>query len=136
MAVVPQLRQAAVMRRAVAACRQAAGPLLSLFGRRAEPAAVLPDRLDGFTGPSEGVVVLPVRLFWSGNSRFDLADTDEVAAAYGPIFLNGSPADLVELVNGERLEEAWPKVCIPWSTRKMMETRYPQLRQRRLAAAA
>lgn len=102
-----------------------AGPVSAL--------AVLPASLDGFQGPDSGTVEVPVRIFWSGNRVFDLAQDADVEILYQALFRNGSPSDIAERVNGRLLVRAWPNLSVPPRKRQLMEDRYAELRRARLA---
>jgi len=101
-------------------------------------AAVVPARLDDLSGPSAGVVDLPVRLYWSAGSRqFDLSDPDQVAAMYDAVLDAASTVrDITTFLNADLLVSVWPVLGMGRIKREAWENRFPVLRRRRLAAAA
>jgi hypothetical protein len=98
----------------------------------------VPDSLEGLEGPASGVTELPVRLFWSGRTReFDLADPVD-AALYCEAVLDAAatPADITRYLNADLLISTWPALGMERARRSAWEARFPELRRRRLAAAA
>jgi hypothetical protein len=106
-------------------------------GQRLRP-AVVPARLDDLRGPANGVVELPVRLYWSaGSGRFDLADPDQVAAMCDAVLDAAATVDdITSFLNARLLVSVWPVLGIDRVRREAWENRFPVLRRRRLAAAA
>lgn len=100
--------------------------------------AIVPDTLDDLRGPADGVVELPVRLYWSaGSRRFDLSSPDD-AADYCESVLDAasSRSDLVRYLNAGLLIGVWPLLGLSRAKRAAWEDRFPVLRRQRLAAAA
>lgn len=100
--------------------------------------SIVPDSLDDLRGPAEGIVELPVRLYWSaGSRRFDLSSPHE-AADYCESVLDAasSRSDLVRYLNAGLLVQVWPVLGLSRAKRAAWEDRFPVLRRQRLAAAA
>jgi hypothetical protein len=99
-------------------------------GRRAIVAASLAD----LHGPVSGVVVLPLRLFWSlPGHRFDLGDRDMRLWLYQTVLREASrPDELSEYLDGGLLIQLWPALYLPKGVRHAWEDQHPKLR----AAAA
>jgi hypothetical protein len=117
--------------------------LRKLAGRRQPPAArqlrptVVPGSLDDLRGPASGVVELPVRLYWSGSRRFDLADPHQAADLCEAVLDTAATAgDITGWLNAGLLIRAWPVLGMSRAKRDVWESRFPVLRHRRLAAAA
>jgi hypothetical protein len=98
---------------------------------------VPPASLDDLRGPGSGVVELPVHLYWSGSRRFDLADPHQAAALCDAVLDTAATTDvLARYLNAEVLLRAWPVLGMNRAKREAWERQFPELRQRRLAAAA
>lgn len=77
--------------------------------RASEP----PATWDSSTGPSSGVVELPLRLYWSdGRNRFDLADESESRLLYQIVLTEGSAADVREFLNLPTLLTIWDQLWL------------------------
>jgi hypothetical protein len=87
-------------------------------------------------GPAEGVVELPLRLFWSApDRRFDLGDLDMLRSMYEKVLRDAIRMDeLTTYLNGGRLAAVWPGLFLPRDVRRAWEDQHPVLR--RAAAAA
>jgi len=83
----------------------------------------LPGRLDELRGPWQGVVVLPVHLSWYGHREFDVASQKSRLQLYSTLLSQGRQADMVRLVNAQRLTEDWPalRVLLSRKTRRTCE---------------
>jgi hypothetical protein len=95
------------------------------------PVLVIKDLAD-LQGPSEGVVILPVELFYSDprGSVFDLASPSRRAALCRTVLRQAKNANqLADWVNAAVLEESWPKVArlLPEQVRAAWLAVHPQL---------
>jgi hypothetical protein len=81
----------------------------------------LPDRLDDLRGPWQGIVVLPVHLSFYGHREFDVAIQNSRLQLYSTLLSQGRQADMVRLVNAQRLSEDWPQLRV-LLTRKVRRT--------------
>lgn len=99
-------------------------------GRRAVVAASLAD----LQGPTEGMVELPLWLFWScPGHKFDLGDRDMRRWLYQTVLREAArPEDLTTYLNGDTLIAIWPDLFLPKGVRQAWEDQHPVLR----AAAA
>jgi hypothetical protein len=138
-------RLAGLRRRAVAAWRAGLTHVRGLLARRPvtqPPAArglrpvIVPSSLDDLHGPASGTVDLPVRLYWSGPARFDLADPHQVADMCEAVLDVGTIEDIARYLNADLLIRAWPVLGANRAKRDAWEDRFPVLRRQRLAAAA
>jgi hypothetical protein len=83
------------------------------------------------------VVELPVRLYWSGCRRFDLADPDQAADLCEAVLDTAATAgDITRWLDAGLLIRSWPALGMSRAKRDAWESRFPVLRRRRLAAAA
>jgi hypothetical protein len=104
---------------------------LSRPGRSVLVAASLAD-LDG---PTEGVVELPIWLFWHPDRRFDLAEPGMLPWLYQIVLREARhPGDLGYL-NGDRLAALWPDLYLPSGVRQAWEEQHAELRPAPVPAA-
>ena len=97
----------------------------------------MPPSLDDLRGPASGVVDLPVRLYWSGSRRFDLADPHQAADLCEAVLDTAATSgDITGWLNAGLLIRAWPVLGMSRAKRDAWESRFPVLRRQRLAAAA
>lgn len=104
------------------------------------PVLVIKDLAD-LQGPPEGVVVLPVELFYSDprGAVFDLASPSRRAALCRTVLRQAKNADqLADWVNAAVLEESWPKVAplLPKQVRAAWLTVHPHLGETSAISAA
>jgi hypothetical protein len=89
--------------------------------------------LGELTGPTSGLVELPLRLWWNPQRAFDLARPTMLAWMYENVLREAIRVDeLRAFVDGETLVRVWPQLNLPRAVRAAWETRHPRLR---LAAA-
>ena len=102
-------------------------------GRVAVVAASLAD----LRGPTEGMVELPLRLFWSLADRtFDLATPYMLRSMYETVLVEASrPEDLTAYLDGATLIALWPDLYLPKGVRQAWEDQHPALRPAAVPAA-
>ncbi len=92
-------------------------------------AAVVARTLDELTGPTAGIVELPVRLMWSSERAFDLGDPDELLWMYENVLRETTRVeDLRELIHAGTLRRLWPLLNLPRGVRLAWEGRHRSLR--------
>ena len=98
----------------------------------------VPDALEDLRGPVDGVVELPVRLYYSAGSRsFDLSSPHETADLYEAVLDKAASADdLARYLNPDLLVQVWPLLGMNRAKRAAWESQFPTLRRQRLSAAA
>lgn len=87
----------------------------------------VPRSLDALRGPAEGVLTLPLHLWWGPNSSFDLADRSELLTAYRAIVRDGRRVDQEELLDAGLLTEVWSHLRLPTRCRRTWEEAFPVL---------
>ena len=99
--------------------------------------AVVISSLGGLRGPSEGIVELPIWLFWSSPGHtFDLGDRDMRLWFYQTVLREASrPEDLTTYLDGDMLMALWPDLYLPKGVRQAWEDQHPALRAAGVAAA-
>ncbi|WBB80772.1 hypothetical protein O7606_05105 [Micromonospora sp. WMMD882] len=91
--------------------------------------AVVARSLAELVGPRHGVVELPVRLMWSADRAFDLADPDDLLWMYENVLRESTRGDdLRRLIDGETLRRVWPLLNLPRGVRQAWESRHHCLR--------
>ncbi|QDY08712.1 hypothetical protein FJK98_17475 [Micromonospora sp. HM134] len=81
------------------------------------------------TGPTGGVVELPVRLMWSSERTFDLAEPDDLLWLYENVLRETTRADdLRALIDGRTLRRVWRRLNLPRGVRQAWESRHRGLR--------
>lgn len=92
------------------------------------PFAVVDD-LRELRGPATGMLTLSHAIYWGPNRDFDFADDNQAADAYTAILNEGTRADVIELINAQRLEDVWPTLALPWRVLDGWQSRHPVLHQ-------
>ena len=91
--------------------------------------AVVARTLAELRGPTRGVVELPVRLMWSSDRAFNLADPDQLLWMYENVLRETTSLDdLRRLVNGRMLLRVWRLLNLPRGVRTAWESRHRGLR--------
>ena len=73
-----------------------------------------PASWDSSTGPTSGVIELPLRLYWSDDhSRFDLADEGELRLLYQIVLSEGTTEDVKLFLNLPTLLRFWDHLWLP-----------------------
>lgn len=91
---------------------------------------VVADSLDELTGPTSGVVELPLQLDWSEQGRYNLDDLRELGVMYEVVLREAQNAeDLRRYLNGAMLRRVWRSMFLPHRVRDLWERRFPELAQ-------
>jgi hypothetical protein len=91
--------------------------------------AVVARTLTELTGPSRGVVELPVRLMWSSDRTFDLGDPDDLLWMYENVLRETTRSeDLRRLIHGRTLRRVWRRLNLPRGVRQAWESHHRCLR--------
>ena len=91
--------------------------------------AVVARTLAELTGPTRGIVELPVRLMWSSERAFDLGDPDDLLWMYENVLRETTRTDdLRALINGRTLRRVWRRLNLPRGVRVAWESRHRGLR--------
>lgn len=89
------------------------------------------DRLDELRGPTQGTVVLPSHLDWSGRADYDLAKPARLASMYRTVLTEAAgPDDLRAWIDGPTLRHLWPTLFLPPAVRRLWEGQFPELSAR------
>ncbi|MEV0358007.1 hypothetical protein AB0H71_18320 [Nocardia sp. NPDC050697] len=97
-------------------------------GTRYSKPAVVPDDLRLLTGPTAGIVHLPVHLDWSGCAIYDLDRPGRIVDLYRAVINEAaSPADLHTYLDASTLKRLWSDIWLPVGIRRAWESRFPEL---------
>jgi hypothetical protein len=88
----------------------------------------VPETLEELTGPTTGVVELPLRLDWSEQGRYDLSDPKQLCLMYERVIRESMTVDdLRAYLNGAMLRQVWRKLWLPRKVRQLWEARFRAL---------
>jgi hypothetical protein len=87
-----------------------------------------PRRLTELTGPTSGVVELPITIDWGPKRDYDLGRDADRRVVYEVVLQEAADAEEVaRYVNGAVLVEVWPRLFLPRRVRQRWEERFPEL---------
>ncbi|MDT5029884.1 MAG: hypothetical protein QOC94_55 [Actinoplanes sp.] len=91
--------------------------------------------LHELTGPVDGLVELPLRLWWGPRRPFDLGEPTMLRWMYENVLREAVRAEeLRTYLHGPTLARLWPELNLPRGVRAAWESRHPQLRHAATAA--
>jgi hypothetical protein len=91
--------------------------------------ALVAGSLRELTGPVDGLVELPLRLWWGPQRAFDLGDPTMLRWMYENVLREAVRAgELRAYLHGATLARIWPELNLPRGVRAAWESRHPQLR--------
>jgi excisionase family DNA binding protein len=87
-----------------------------------------PARLADLTGPTSGVVELPITINWGPRRRYDLGTDADRRIVYERVLREAGDAEEVgRYVNGAILVDVWSRLWLPQRVRAAWEQRFPEL---------
>jgi excisionase family DNA binding protein len=87
-----------------------------------------PARLADLTGPTSGVVELPITIDWGPRRRYDLGTDADRRIVYERVLREAGDAEEVgRYVNGAILVDVWSRLWLPQRVRRTWEQRFPEL---------
>ena len=87
----------------------------------------MPSSLDALHGPSEGVVTLPLAVYWGPEPTADLSTPHGVEKVYENVVREGTRDVQEVLLNADMLRRIWPQLRLPQRCRNSWEARFPEL---------
>ncbi|MDI2037159.1 hypothetical protein PJL15_04303 [Paenarthrobacter nitroguajacolicus] len=87
----------------------------------------VPERLEDLHGPAEGILTLPLRIYWGPRAECDLGEPEDVIKAYQAILREAARQDQEELLNAALLVRMWSQLTLPVRCRDLWANRFPQL---------
>jgi excisionase family DNA binding protein len=89
-----------------------------------------PARLADLTGPTSGVVELPITIDWGPKRGYDLGRDADRRVVYEMVLQEAADAEEVaRYVNGAVLVQVWPRLWLPRRVRQRWEERFSELTQ-------
>lgn len=93
------------------------------------PYANPPGRLADLTGPTEGVVELPLTLDWGPHRPYDLAAEVDRRILYERVIREAATTgEVCRWIDGSALRAVWPRLWLPERLRRSWEAVLPELR--------
>ena len=87
-----------------------------------------PARLADLTGPTEGLIELPITIDWGPKRVYDIGRGAEQRIVYERVLREASTTDEVaRYVNGVALAKVWSQLFLPQRIRRVWEERFPEL---------
>ncbi|WP_284987866.1 MULTISPECIES: transcriptional regulator [unclassified Arthrobacter] len=87
----------------------------------------IPDSFNDLQGPADGLLTLPLHVYWGPVTVCDLSQPEDVIKAYQAVLRVGTRKDQANLLNGGLLCRIWPQLMLPVRCRKLWEGRFPHL---------
>ncbi len=88
----------------------------------------VPETLEELTGPTRGVVALPIMLAWTGRREFDLNDLAERRLLYQIVLQEAQRVEeLAAFLNGHLLQNLWHDLWLPLRVRQLWEQHFSEL---------
>ena len=87
-----------------------------------------PARLAELTGPTEGLMELPITIDWGPKRVYDMGREAERRIVYERVLREAATTDEVaRYVNGAVLVTVWSRLFLPQRIREVWEQRFPEL---------
>ena len=86
-----------------------------------------PSSLSGLRGSVDGVIDLPLSVYWGPERKADLTDPDQLLWAYRAIVQEGTQAVQEAMLNESLLRSVWWRLWLPDRCRAVWEAKFPDL---------
>jgi hypothetical protein len=87
-----------------------------------------PAQLSDLTGPTHGIIELPITIDWGPKHLYDMAVDSDRRVAYELVLQEaGTTAEVALYVNGTALTEVWSRLLLPQRVRELWEARFRNL---------
>ena len=87
----------------------------------------VPSALAALRGPADGVIKLPLSVYWGPEPSVDLSSPDLTRWAYQTIVREATAEVQEELLNEGVLRSLWPALALPIRCRSAWEAAFPDL---------
>ena len=87
----------------------------------------MPSSLAALHGPTEGVITLPLTVYWGPDATADLSTPDGVEKVYENVIREGTSELQEALLSAGLLRRVWPQLRLPKRCRDSWEARFPEL---------
>jgi hypothetical protein len=88
---------------------------------------VLPFSLSELTGPTGGMVELPLHVDWTPTNRYDLSVPQRMLTMYRTVLLEARGASDLHYLNSDTLQSCWAELRLPVRISKAWEAQFPEL---------
>ncbi|MEC5149924.1 hypothetical protein [Cryobacterium sp. GrIS_2_6] len=85
------------------------------------------DDLDDLTGPTAGLVQLPLHLEWTTRRPIRLDDPSSVLSGYATVLREAKHESDFRYLNSQILIRIWPDLFLPRKVREAWTRRFPEL---------
>lgn len=89
----------------------------------------VPSSMDALRGPSDGVLTLPVHVWWGPSPAFDLSSRADVLTAYRAVVREGRGIDQEAMLDRGLLLAVWSELRLPVRCRTVWEMSFSELRR-------
>jgi hypothetical protein len=87
-----------------------------------------PARLADLTGPTEGLIELPITIDWGPKRVYDIGREGDRRIVYERVLREAATTDqIAQYVNGAGLVAVWSRLFLPQRIRRVWEERFPEL---------
>lgn len=103
------------------------GPAIRYADHRPYPDP--PARLADLAGPTDGLIELPLSIYWGPKRSYDMSTDGDRRAVYETVLREAADAaEVGQYVNGVLLVQLWPRLWLPSRIRQCWEARFSELR--------
>ncbi|RDH95075.1 hypothetical protein DEU32_11440 [Curtobacterium sp. AG1037] len=86
-----------------------------------------PSSLAALHGPADGVLTLPITVYWGPQREFDLSDHDTLIKAYRNIVREGTRHVQESTLHASTLLQVWRDLALPARCAAAWESKFPEL---------
>lgn len=86
----------------------------------------IPDRWEDLHGPAQGILELPVGLYWVPERAIDLSRIGQIRTGYRAVLCEGRVQDQQRYLNPDLLKAIWAEMLLPPRVRSLWRERFPQ----------
>jgi len=89
----------------------------------------IPSSWSALSGPTSGVIELPISIHWGPQAHYDLSIHNELVFAYQQVVREGTSLDQEALLDASHLTLVWHDLMLPARCRALWEEKFPALRK-------
>ena len=87
-----------------------------------------PAQLSDLTGPTAGMIELPITIDWGPKQSYDMSRDSDRRVVYELVLQEArSTTEVGSYVNGAILADVWPRLFLPRRVRDLWESHFPAL---------
>jgi hypothetical protein len=87
----------------------------------------VPKRLEQLQGPLDGIIQLPLSVYWGPKRWFSLTNRNQLRLAYSTLLSEADTIELQTYVNYKVLQSVWLDLVIPEKVRHLWELYQPEV---------